>query len=291
MTWSAERAITVFVLFNALLCAATEKVSAQEPEYLWSIEESLWTGPSVGEDYTVELTAGLWDPIPVIVASSEQFGIPGSDIHFGNDLGLTRTSHPDFRLTFKLARKHKLRVSLVPIEYTQQSVLARPLVFQGIQYDANIPVASTFQWDAWRFGYEYDIVSRQRGYFGILLEAKYTRLAARLTSDDADEYVRAQAPIPALGAILRVYPTRFTPLTVEFTAFKLPGDLTERLPGDISTDYRGQYVDLDVYATLNLSRMVGINLGYRSVDFNYLIDRDAGDLKLAGFYASGTFRF
>jgi len=37
--------------------------------------------------------------------------------------------------------------------------------------------------------------------------------------------------------------------------------------------------------------MIGINLGYRSVDFNYLIDRDAGDLKLAGFYASGTFRF
>ena len=291
MAWRAERVIAVVVLLSALLCETTEKISAQEPEYLWSIEESLWRGPSVGEDYTVELTAGLWNPIPVIVASSEQFGIPGSDIHFGNDLGLARTSHPDFRLTFKPGRKHKLRVSLVPIEYAQQRVLARPLVFQGIKYDANIPVASTFQWDAWRFGYEYDIVSRQRGYFGILLEAKYTRLAASLTSADAQEYVRAQAPIPALGAILRVYPTRFTPLTVEFTAFKLPGDLTKRLPGDLSADYRGQYVDLDVYATLNLSRMVGINLGYRSVDFNYLIDRDAGDLKLAGFYASGTVRF
>ena len=29
------------------------------PEYLWSIEESLWRGTSIGEDYTLELNGGL----------------------------------------------------------------------------------------------------------------------------------------------------------------------------------------------------------------------------------------
>ena len=269
--------ITVSVSFTAA------PAQAQQPEYLWSIEESLWKGSGVGEDYTIELTGGLWDPTPVLVASSEQFGILGTHINFGDDLGLTRTQHPEFRATFKPGRKHKLRVSVVPIQYSQQPVLERRIVFQGIAYDIGVPVASTFRWDAWRFAYEYDVVSRDRGYFGLILEAKYTKLQTELTSAVAEEFVRAQAPIPALGGIMRVYPTRFTPITAEFTAFKLPESVV--------FGYRAQYIDFDLYGTVNFSRMFGVNIGYRSMDFSYLIDRDTADLKLAGVYLSGTFRY
>ena len=37
--------------------------------------------------------------------------------------------------------------------------------------------------------------------------------------------------------------------------------------------------------------MIGVNLGYRSMDLSYLMNRDTGDLKLDGIYLSGTFRF
>ena len=276
-------------LRHALVCACTmatlmvAPAHAQQPEYLWSIEESLWSGPSVGEDYTIEITGGLWNPTPIIVASSEQFGILGTDINFGDDLGLTRSPHPEFRATFKPGRRHKLRVSVIPIQYQQQQVLERRLVFQGIAYDVGLPVSSTLRWDAWRFGYEFDIVARERGYFGLILEAKYTRLLAELQSEIAYEFTRAQAPIPAIGGVARAYITRFTPITAEFTAFKLPQNIAD--------DYRAQYLDFDVYATLNLSKMFGVNLGYRSVDFSYLIDRDTGDLRLDGFYLSGAIRY
>lgn len=256
---------------------------AQEPEYIWSIDNSLWHGPSVGEDYTIELTGGLWEPTPAVVVSSEQFGILGSTIDFRRDLGLSRRQQPDFRLTFKTGRKHKLRISITPIAYSQQVQLEQPLIFQGIAYDVSQIVSSVLQWNAWRFGYEYDVISRDRGYFGLLFEAKYPQLEASLTSPGAHEYVRAKAPIPAAGTILRLYPTRFTPITAEFTGFKLPASYSD--------NYRAQYVEFDVFTTINLSRMIGVNLGYRSMDLSYLMNRDTGDLKLDGIYLSGTFRF
>ena len=274
--------LTLFII--SALFGAVAPLRAQQPESLWSIEQSLWKGSNIGEDYTVELSGGLWEPTPVLVASSEQFGILGSNINFGDDLGLTRTQHPEFRATFKPGRKHKIRVSVTPIQYSQEHVLERRLVFQGIAYDIGVPVASTLRWEAWRLGYEYDVISRSRGYFGLIFEAKYTRLQAELNSEVDREFIRAQAPIPALGGIMRLYPTRFTPITAEFTAFKLPTRVGKE-------DYRAQYIDFDVFGTINLSRMFGVNVGYRAMDFSYLVARDTADLKLDGIYVSGTFRY
>ena len=254
-----------------------------QPEYLWSIEESLWRGTSIGEDYTLELNGGLWDPIPTFVVSSEQFGIIGTEIDFTQDLGMIRKRHPELRMTYKPGRRHKLRLHWLPIQYTQSVVLQRQLVFQGIAFDAGVPVDSTIRWDAWRLGYEFDFVSRERGYFGIILEAKYTQIQAELNSEIDYEFSRARAPIPAIGAIGRVYVTRFTPITAEFTAFRLPSNAVE--------GYEARYVDFNIFGTVNLSKMVGVDLGYRSLDLSYLADRDAGDMKLDGMYLLGVFRF
>ena len=54
-------------------------------EAIWAIDESLWVGPGVGEDYIVEVGAGFWNPTPSISAASEQFGIQGTTIDFGQD--------------------------------------------------------------------------------------------------------------------------------------------------------------------------------------------------------------
>ncbi len=118
---------------------------------------------------------------------------------------------------------------------------------------------------------------------GLLIEAKYTDLQVDLQSAVANEYVRARAPIPALGAIGRVYVMRNTPITFEFTAFKMPDDLVQ--------DYNARLVDIDVYGTYNVTEAFGVNVGYRSMDLSYIFDRDAGDLRVEGIYFSGAFRF
>ena len=250
------------------------------PPHFLPTEDRAW---AVRENYTLELTAGLWSPAPAISASSEQFGIIGSMIDFQNDLGLVQQRHGEFRMTFKPGRRHKLRLHYLPMRYQQSGLLERTLVFQGIRYDIGLPVDSSFTWDTWRFGYELDVVTFNRGYVGLLIEAKYTDLQVDLQSAVANEYVRARAPIPALGAIGRVYVMRNTPITFEFTAFKMPDDLVQ--------DYNARLVDIDVYGTYNLTEAFGVNVGYRSMDLSYIFDRDAGDLRVEGIYFSGAFRF
>ena len=204
-------------------------------------------------------------------------------IDFQNDLGLVQQRHGEFRMTFKPGRRHKLRLHYLPMRYQQSGLLERTLVFQGIRYDIGLPVDSSFTWDTWRFGYELDVVTFKRGYVGLLIEAKYTDLQVDLQSAVANEYVRARAPIPALGAIGRVYVMRNIPITFEFTAFKMPDDLVQ--------DYNARLVDIDVYGTYNVTEAFGVNVGYRSMDLSYIFDRDAGDLRVEGIYFSGAFRF
>ena len=258
-------------------------VGARTDEAIWAIDRSLWVGRAVGEDYIVELGAGLWSPTPRISASSEQFGIPGTTIDFGPDLGLTRQRHGEFKMTFKPGRRHKLRVNWLPMSYQQNGVLPREVVFQGIRYDAGQPVNSSVTWNVWRLGYEFDVVSRDRGYFGLILETKLTEVGAELQSSADSEFARARAPIPAIGAIARVYVTRFTPVTAEVTAFQMPDDLVN--------DYRARLVDFDIYGTVNVNEMFGVSIGYRSMDMSYLFERDGGDFTVKGVYLSGAVRF
>ena len=52
------------------------------------------------------------------------------------------------------------------------------LIFNGIRYKVALPVHTTLEWKAYRFGYEYDFVYKDRGFFGVL---KITRADRRVT--------------------------------------------------------------------------------------------------------------
>ena len=148
-------------------------------------------GMSVGEDYRLEISGSIWNPSPDIVASSDQFGILGTEIDFVSDLGMVRRSHNELRLTFKPGRRHKLRLHWLPMKYTQSAVLTRRIVFEGVAYDLGLPVDSSITWNAWRFGYEFDLIARDQGFLGLIVEAKYTDIRAELESAIGFERPRA----------------------------------------------------------------------------------------------------
>jgi hypothetical protein len=104
-----------------------------------------------------------------------------------------------------------------------------------------------------------------------------------LDSQFAQEFAHAQAPIPAIGAIGRVYVVPNISITGEFTTF--------RVPQSLSQNYYAHYTDLDIYGTVNFTNYVGAQVGYRSVDVFYKVKRDSGTLNLAGLYFGGVVRF
>jgi hypothetical protein len=238
---------------------------------------------ATGERYHVEIGGFFWNPTPDIIISSESLGIVGTDIDFVNDLGIAKKRLKQVRVVLKPARKHKFRFEYTPIKYEAEGKLTADIVFNGIRFPVTFPVTTDMEWKAYRFGYEYDFISKDRGFAGLILEAKYTDVQATLSNALATEFARARAPIPAIGGIARVYVVPNISITGEFSGIKLPESIND--------DYRAKYFDFDLYGTVNFTDNFGVQGGYRSFVVEYKVEKDAGDLKLKGLYFGGLVRF
>jgi len=209
--------------------------------------------PATGETYHIEGGVGFWFPGAQMVVSSESLGIVGTPaeqlIDLKSDLGLTDQHFSELHLVLRPSNTSKFRLQYIPINYTQSAVIRRTIVFNGQRYSVGLPVNSSLSWKAYRFGYEYDFVQTNRGYAGFLVEAKYTDVQVQLDSPITSEFARAQAPIPALGGIGRVYVVPNISITVDISGFKLPEKLIKG-----ST---GHYIDVDGYGTSNFTDHVG----------------------------------
>jgi hypothetical protein len=236
------------------------------------------------ESYTVEFAALVWNPTPEIALRTESLNILGTSIDLVDDLGIDEGRLPDFRFVVRPGRRHKLRVSFVPIHYSAETVLERTIIFNGTIFRTGVTVTSDFEWKAWRFGYEFDFVSRDRGYVGLIAEVKYTDVKLDLASPLLGEIATAQVPIPAIGGTFRVYPAAFLSITGEVSGMTLPGSLTD-------DDDTADYLDWDLYATVNFGRYIGAQIGYRTLDLSYRYDEEFGDFKVKGPYIGGVVRF
>jgi hypothetical protein len=238
-----------------------------------------------GENYHVEFAANLWEPLPEFVFRSEGLGIPGTEIDLQADLGLQQEQMYELRLVLKASKHLKFRFNYLPMHYTGDTVLSKDIIFNGILFPLRIPVQTDFVWKAYRGTLEIDAVVQPRWYVGVLLEAKYADATLDLSSPIAEEYVQARAPIPAIGAVARVYPVPFVSVTGEFTYFRLPDKVAVEQDASLST------ADYDIYGTVNISDNFGVQGGYRSIDMGFRVNRDEGSIKLKGWYFGGVVRF
>ncbi len=236
-----------------------------------------------GEDYNVEVSVNFWNPTPTLVVNSEALGILGTDVDLVSDLGIEKQTLRDLRVVLRPAKKHRFRINYLPMTYDAESQVTREFVFNGQRYRVGLPVATTAQFKAWRFGYEYDFLYRDRGFLGVLFDVKYTDVNVGLNSPIGDEFTTAIAPIPTVGGVARVYAARNLALNAEASYFKVPESASE--------EYKGRYVDFDVYATYNPHKNFGIQAGYRSIDVFYDAKNDTGTLTFKGMYFGGTVRF
>jgi hypothetical protein len=247
-----------------------------------SARRSATTGqPS--ENYHVELSANVWGPGPGFVFSSDGVDTPGTPIDAKTNLGIEKKAVYDFRLVIKVAAKHKFRFGYHSMAYTSTR-FDGPSTFNGREYPAGAQIDSRLEWTTYRLGYEYDLVSTASGFFGVVLQAKVTRGQLQLSGADVGtELATAKAPIPAIGAIARVYLSPKLSVTAEYEYFQLPSDLVE------GTDAR--YSEIDVYSTYNVSKNIAAQLGYRKATIGVTVTDVHANAKLGGLYAGAVVRF
>lgn len=237
--------------------------------------------PPLGEKYRVEASISFWNPSLDSVISSDSLNIGGTDIDVKSDLGYGDKSIREFRFVFRPFRKHKLRVAYTPTSQSSDRVLQRALVFNGVTYNVGLPVQSDLAWNTWRFGYEYDFIYRDRGYFGVILEGRHVDAEFDLRSPVATEFTRAKGFVPALGVVGRAYVHKRVSITGEITGMSVP---------EID-NYKGSFFDFDIYGTVSLNHYLGGRFGFRSLDASYEAEQEQGDLTLKGVYFSIVARF
>jgi hypothetical protein len=277
---TSARSLYVFLAAATVLLLATPARAQYKPRPL--------DDPATGETYHIEGAVGLWFPTADLTVTSagsgSLSGIAGTTINAERDLGMPSNQKlPDFELILRPARAHKFRVNYVPIQYQGSATVTRDIIFNGQRYRIGLPVNSTLDWTSARFAYEFDFITRNRGFGGFIVEAKYTDVQVDLAAPGITEFARARAPIPALGGIGRFYVVPNISITGELTAFKLPDSIDSR--------YGGHYIDLDIYGTVNFTNNVGVKGGYRSLDMGYLIKQDNAAFTLRGLYFAAVLRY
>jgi hypothetical protein len=238
---------------------------------------------ATGEAYHIEFSGGFWSPTADLAIASSQFDIPGTVINAKNDLGLTDQHFGEIHVVLRPAKKHKFRFQFIPMKYEQEHQLTRTIVFNGQNYSVGIPVESTLEWRAFRFGYEYDFISSSRVIAGFMLDAKYTDVTATLSEPGETDFAHAQAPIPAIGGLVRVYVMPNISITAELSGIKIPDSVSKK--------YNAHYADFDAYGTLNIINNAGVQVGWRSFDVGYVFNKDSGSFVLSGLYFAGVVRY
>ena len=240
------------------------------------------TGGGVGEKYHIQASAGLWNPDLMGVIASEQFGIAGSKVDFVTDLKFKKTRFSDVRFELKPSRHNKLYAQYTPISFASDTTLSREIVFNGQKFSANLPIQATFDWKVWRIGYEIDVLTLSRGFAGITLEGRLTDFGASIKAPQTNEFTRAKAPLPAVGFIARVYPLPNLSVTGSISGFKVP---------NVSPDYKGNYYDLDIYGTFNITNFAGVQAGYRDMSTTVTMKKDFGDMRYKGLWFGAVLRY
>jgi hypothetical protein len=269
------------MLYRVSTCAFLLALCASSAEAQFRVPESV----APAEDYHVEFGLGFWSPEPdVVIRLDNVAGFVGSDVDFVEEFGIQKKRFTEFRGTLKPGRKHKVRVDYVPFKYEAEATITRTIAFGGREFTVGVPASTDVKWDLWKFGYEWDFVSRSRGFAGLVVDLKHNKVSAEISSPGLGaEIAEADAPVPGIGGIARGYVSKNVSLTGEFTYFKVPDSLSEEIDG--------KFIDFDVYATVNAGRHFGVQGGYRSITVDYFLEEDAGALKMKGLYFGGVLRF
>jgi len=238
------------------------------------------------EDHVVELGVMFWKPSPELVLSTDALSSAGvNTVDFVQEFGIEDKWFPEFRAVIgrtQIGRNHKFRLSYVSLNYDADATLQRTVTFNNQTFPVDASASTDVKWDLWKFGYEWDFVSRLRGFAGVIADVKYSKVEASAESPLLTSAAAAAdtATVPTLGLIGRVNISRMVAITGEFTGMRINRD-----------EFEAKFLDFDLYGTVSFGRNVGVEGGYRAVAMDFLVEEDSGDLKMYGPYFGAVVRF
>ena len=154
------------------------------------------------DDFRVEVTGYAWRTS--IEGTVQSSGLP---IALHADLNLNDTWTFFGKLVLKPGRRHRINIEGSPYDFSGTSTLARTITFNGRTYSFQDTVASQASLTYVFGGYQFDLISRERGHFGLEAGGAYLDGTGtiRSTTTGASASRSQTVGLPLAGAEFRVY--------------------------------------------------------------------------------------
>jgi hypothetical protein len=154
------------------------------------------------DTFRAEVTTSAWHAaIEGTVQSS------ASPIALHGDLNLNDQWTFFGKLAFKPARRHRINVEGSPYDFSGTNTLLRTITFNGRTYTVSDTVASDASLTYIFGGYQYDLISRDRGHFGLEAGGAYLNGSGTIRSSSTGISATRSETIglPLAGAEFRVF--------------------------------------------------------------------------------------
>ena len=147
--------------------------------------------PATGETITSRAPSVSGSRAPTCRSRASRWASSGSTIDFKKDLGPDRSAVSGAASRCCGRPKAQVPVSVIPIKYEQTHRHARRSSSTARGIASALPVNSTLDWKAYRFGYEYRLlVERIAGSAGSCSTRIHRRPRRRSTSSIVDEFAQ-----------------------------------------------------------------------------------------------------
>jgi hypothetical protein len=196
----------------------------------------------------------------------------GTLVDIVDDLGIVDDRTFEIRGGFQIKHGHKLRGSYTPLDYKGhvEDAIQR-FTYGQLTVNRGEPVETRIKGAYWSGAYEFDFLKGPRGFLGGTVGAKFVDIDTTVvaTNQNQREQDTWRSPVPALGAITRMYAGR---VSVE-------GEISGFTLGD-----RGSLLEFDVAGRLHISDRLAASGGYRYLKIRGEDDRDFADIHLEGWH-------
>lgn len=202
----------------------------------------------------IDITTSYWP-----INTSGTIKANGTPVDLKSDLGVTQ-GEPTFtgKLVFRPGRRNRVVVEGTPFYLSGSQSLDRPFTYQGHTYLVNDHVTSTADMTYFYGGYQYDLISRPTGHFGLEAGGAYLSATGSITSQTANvtESKTETIGLPLAGLEFRVFPVH------------------RRIEVEINGEARGmKFGSYGYYSQAGINAGIGygpvlVEGGYRIVNFD-----------------------
>ncbi len=202
------------------------------------------------------------------LSSEIQSGTTGTNVNFTDDLGLD-DSKGFFEGRISLGvLGHRVRYGFMPMKWDGSGTTTQSVTFGGQTYSASTAVDSEINVKYHRLGYIYNFIDVLNNRLGIIVEAKYLDIDAKIKSSTVEATESIGIPIPTVGVTGQV--------GLPFL-FSVGGEVTGIALGKDAYLY-----DAEAGVNIKPAPFVLITGGYRVFRVHYEGSNDKADIRLNG---------